>query len=203
MVYSHHIYSFYLNVDLQEICKGNNAALTSTNDIDRPPKKKARQSSVSDSSTPQPPDKVVDYYNYYDTARPFKNPKWSNTKRNKIYKQVMAIEREREKQQLDSIKLDKQKLADIKAGELEASEEEIKELENLPDSLTNFFTIECPPSLLPPAKYCDVTGLRANYTDPRTRLRYNSIQVYDVIKTLQPSSQQQFLSIRKSETVLK
>lgn len=115
----------------------------------------------------------------------------------------MALERERERQHLDSLKADRQRLADVRNGEAEASEEEIRELEALPENLTNWFTIECPPSLLPPAKYCDITGLNADYTDPRTRLRYNSMQVYDVIKSLQPSSVQQFLAIRKSETVLK
>ncbi|TIB08526.1 hypothetical protein E3P88_03477 [Wallemia ichthyophaga] len=170
-----------------------------------PPRKKPRQSSASasTSSTPQPPDKVVDYYNFYESPRPFKNPNWSNTKRNKIFKQVMAIERERERQQLEGLKEGRQRLEDVKNGLVQATEDEIQQLSSLPENLTNWFTIECPPSLLPPGKYCDVTGLLGEYTDPRTRLRYNSMQVYDVIKTLQPSSVQQFLAIRRSETVLK
>ena len=171
----------------------------------RPPRKKPRQSSASTSSTPQPPDKVVDYYNFYDAPRPFKNPAWHNNKRNKIFKQVMAIERERERSALEAFKSSKQRLTEARNGETEVSAEELQQLEQLPESLnlTNWFTIECPPSLLPPAKLCDITGLAANYTDPRTRLRYNSLQVYDVIKTLQPSSVQQLLAIRRSETVLR
>lgn len=41
-----------------------------------------------------------------------------------------------------------------------------------------------PPSLLPPKKYCDITGLEAPYTDPKTTLRYHSKEIYGIINTL-------------------
>ena len=118
----------------------------------------------------------------------------------------MSLERERERQQLEALKSKRQRLNEIENRHEELNDESKNELNNLrqnTNDLVNFFTIECPPSLLPTSKYCDITGLKGNYCDPKTRLRYNSIQVYDIIKQLQPSAQQQFLSIRKSETVLK
>lgn len=36
---------------------------------------------------------------------------------------------------------------------------------------------EAPPSLRPPKKYCDVTGLEAPYTDPKSRLRYHNADI--------------------------
>ena len=50
-------------------------------------------------------------------------------------------------------------------------------------------SVEAPPSLLPAKRYCDITGLQvrgtltqAPYTDPKTRLRYHSAEIYDIVK---------------------
>lgn len=45
-------------------------------------------------------------------------------------------------------------------------------------------TPAAPPSLLPAKKYCDITGLHANYTDPRTKLRYKGLDVWHVVRSL-------------------
>lgn len=45
-------------------------------------------------------------------------------------------------------------------------------------------TLHPPPSLLPPKKYCDITGLVAPYRDPKTTLQFHSKEVYEVLKTL-------------------
>lgn len=63
--------------------------------------------------------------------------------------------------------------------------------------------IEAPPSLLPKRKYCDVTGLEAHYTDPKTGLRYHSAQVYAFIKKLSTAQIQECLSFRNAHVVLK
>jgi INO80 complex subunit C len=48
-------------------------------------------------------------------------------------------------------------------------------------SLTTRSTIdheyEAPPSLRPSKKYCDITGLEAPYTDPKSRLRYHNADI--------------------------
>lgn len=45
-------------------------------------------------------------------------------------------------------------------------------------------TPTAPPSLLPAKKYCDVTGLHAAYTDPRTKLRYKGLEVWNIVRNL-------------------
>jgi len=45
-------------------------------------------------------------------------------------------------------------------------------------------TPTAPPSLLPSKKYCDITGLPASYTDPRTKLRYKGLEVWHVVRGL-------------------
>jgi len=45
-------------------------------------------------------------------------------------------------------------------------------------------TPTAPPSLLPNKKYCDITGLHASYTDPRTKLRYKGLDVWHVVRGL-------------------
>ena len=50
--------------------------------------------------------------------------------------------------------------------------------ERLPIDVPTYTGIEAPPSLLPAKKYCDLTGLDAKYTDPKTRLRYFSGHEY-------------------------
>jgi INO80 complex subunit C len=41
--------------------------------------------------------------------------------------------------------------------------------DRLPIDVPTYTAIEAPPSLLPAKKYCDLTGLEAKYTDPKTR----------------------------------
>ena len=45
------------------------------------------------------------------------------------------------------------------------------------------FSVEAPPSILPAKKYCDVTGLEAPYTDPKSMLRYHNAEIYELIRT--------------------
>ncbi|PKC74248.1 hypothetical protein RhiirA1_335316 [Rhizophagus irregularis] len=63
--------------------------------------------------------------------------------------------------------------------------------------------IEAPPSIRPQKKYCDITGLEAKYTDPKTRLRYHSAEVYKEIKQLAPGVIQDYLGLRHAAVVLR
>ncbi|KAG2227138.1 hypothetical protein INT45_003868, partial [Circinella minor] len=63
--------------------------------------------------------------------------------------------------------------------------------------------IECPPSVLPQKKYCDVTGLEAKYTDPKTGLRYHNSEIYQFIRTLSVPNVQAYLASRNAAVVLK
>jgi INO80 complex subunit C len=51
--------------------------------------------------------------------------------------------------------------------------------------------IDAPPSLLPQKKFCDITGLEAKYTDPKSKLRFHNTEVYAVIQTLPASVDQE------------
>ena len=63
--------------------------------------------------------------------------------------------------------------------------------------------IEAPPSLQPQGKYCDITGLPAKYTDPRTGLRYHDAEIYAIVKTMSVDAAQAYLQLRNSQIVLK
>lgn len=66
-----------------------------------------------------------------------------------------------------------------------------------------FANIEATPSLLPPKKYCDLTGLASVYCDPKTKLRYHDREVYEVVKTMSVDAAQAYLALRNSQIVLR
>ncbi|KAF9974424.1 hypothetical protein BGZ73_002192 [Actinomortierella ambigua] len=66
-----------------------------------------------------------------------------------------------------------------------------------------FWNIEALPSMTPQKKYCDITGLEARYTDPKTRLRYHSAEVYQLIKNQPIGVVQMYLGLRNAAVVLK
>ncbi|KAJ2333086.1 chromatin-remodeling complex subunit ies6 [Coemansia sp. RSA 2671] len=72
-----------------------------------------------------------------------------------------------------------------------------------PVDFPTYWSIDAPPSLLPQKKYCDITGLPAKYTDPKTNVRYHSAEVYQIVKTLPPGSEQLYLALRNANIVLR
>ena len=66
-----------------------------------------------------------------------------------------------------------------------------------------YTSIQAPPSLKPKTKYCDITGLPAKYTDPKTGLFYFNAEVYQVVKSLNTTQVQEYLAARGANTVLK
>ncbi|CZS98159.1 probable IES6 INO80 chromatin remodeling complex subunit 6 [Rhynchosporium agropyri] len=66
-----------------------------------------------------------------------------------------------------------------------------------------YTNIESAPSLAHSKHYCDITGLGAPYTDPKTRLRYHDKEVFGVIRTLGQGVAEQYLEARGAHTVLK
>ncbi|KAF1812921.1 hypothetical protein P152DRAFT_330910 [Eremomyces bilateralis CBS 781.70] len=63
--------------------------------------------------------------------------------------------------------------------------------------------LEATPSLLPKKKYCDITGLPASYTDPKSGLRYHNKEVFQYVRTLSQTQVEQYLEFRGAHTVLK
>ncbi|KAI9372326.1 YL1 nuclear protein C-terminal domain-containing protein [Aspergillus egyptiacus] len=68
-----------------------------------------------------------------------------------------------------------------------------------------YTNIESAPSLHPSQQrpYCDITGLPAPYTDPKTRLRYHDKEVFGVIRTLAQGVPESYLELRAAHVVLK
>ncbi|KIH88546.1 INO80 complex subunit C [Sporothrix brasiliensis 5110] len=66
-----------------------------------------------------------------------------------------------------------------------------------------YTNIESAPSLAPQRRYCDITGLSAPYTDPKTRLRYHNMEVFAAIRNFQQGVAEQYLETRGAHTVLK
>jgi INO80 complex subunit C len=68
-----------------------------------------------------------------------------------------------------------------------------------------YMNIESAPSFHPSSqkKYCDVTGLPAPYTDPKTRLRYHNKEIFGVIRTMPQNVSEGYLEARGAHTVLK
>lgn len=65
-----------------------------------------------------------------------------------------------------------------------------------------FVSMNAPPSCRPLTRYCDITGLMGHYEDPKSRLRYHSASVYQLVRALHPNAVQSFLSIRNAHVEL-
>ncbi|TAQ85226.1 hypothetical protein B7494_g6449 [Chlorociboria aeruginascens] len=66
-----------------------------------------------------------------------------------------------------------------------------------------YTNIESAPSLAHPKHYCDITGLAAPYTDPKTRLRYHNKEVFGVVRSLGQGVAERYLEARGAHTILK
>lgn len=68
-----------------------------------------------------------------------------------------------------------------------------------------YTNIESAPSLHPAHRkhYCDITGLPAPYTDPKTRLRYHNREVFGVVRSLGQGVGDNYLAARGAHVVLK
>ncbi|PGH11958.1 hypothetical protein AJ80_06924 [Polytolypa hystricis UAMH7299] len=68
-----------------------------------------------------------------------------------------------------------------------------------------YTNIECAPSLHPgqQKRYCDITGLPAPYTDPKSRLRYHDKEVFAVVRGLGQGVAESYLETRGAHVVLK
>ncbi len=84
-----------------------------------------------------------------------------------------------------------------------AAEASARQTNPIDPNLPTFSNIEATPSLMPQKHYCDVTGLIARYTDPKSKMRYHNKEVYEFIRTLPPGIDQAYLQLRKSQIVLK
>ena len=71
--------------------------------------------------------------------------------------------------------------------------------------MATYSNIESAPSLHPARQrpYCDITGLPAAYTDPKSRLRYHNKEVFQVVRSLSQGVAEKYLEARGAHVVLK
>lgn len=71
--------------------------------------------------------------------------------------------------------------------------------------IATYTNIESAPSLHPAHQkhYCDITGLPAPYTDPKTRLRYHNKEVFGVVRSLTQGQAEKYLEARGAHVILK
>ena len=81
---------------------------------------------------------------------------------------------------------------------------------NLQNSMSSgpvatYTNIESAPSLHPAhqRRYCDITGLPAPYTDPKSRLRYHNKEIFDVVRHLPQGQGERYLEARGAHVILK
>lgn len=73
----------------------------------------------------------------------------------------------------------------------------------LPAEFATYESVGAAPSVFPPKKYCDITGLQANYTCPRTGVRYCTKEIYQMIRAMPEGCEQKYLAVRKAAVVLR
>ncbi|GEQ72597.1 hypothetical protein JCM33374_g6284 [Metschnikowia sp. JCM 33374] len=67
-----------------------------------------------------------------------------------------------------------------------------------------FMSISAPPSLKPKKHYCDITGLEGKYRSPASALRFHNVEIFqEVIRHMTPGFDQEYLSLRGANVVLK
>lgn len=76
--------------------------------------------------------------------------------------------------------------------------------ENIKFDTPTYTSISAPPSLRPQKHYCDITGLQGRYKSPSNSLRFHNVEIYqEIIKNLQPGVDQDYLSLRGANVILK
>lgn len=75
--------------------------------------------------------------------------------------------------------------------------------DHLPANCPTYVNIEAAPSTFPAKKYCDITGLPALYTDPKTKLRFCSKEAFAIARSLPEHKIEEFLALRNAQSRIK
>lgn len=90
------------------------------------------------------------------------------------------------------------------AKQLVSDETKYLQTKKLAFDTPTYFSVQAPPSLLPQKHYCDITGLEGKYKSPANSLRFHNVEIYqEVIKNMAPGMDQEYLSLRGANVVLK
>ncbi|KAI9589396.1 INO80 complex subunit C [Glossina fuscipes] len=80
----------------------------------------------------------------------------------------------------------------------------IAQEKSLPSSedIVTYTSLNAPPSLKPPKKYSDISGLIAPYMDPQTKLYYHNAEEFRIIRSLPSDIIQGYLALRGATNVV-
>ncbi|XP_011187762.1 INO80 complex subunit C [Zeugodacus cucurbitae] len=78
----------------------------------------------------------------------------------------------------------------------------VEKTQQLPEGTMSYSSFNAPPSLRPPKKYSDISGLIAPYTDPHSKLRYANSDEYAVVKTLPSDIVAGYLALRGASSIV-
>lgn len=114
---------------------------------------------------------------------------------------LQAVARREERERAAKTEPESEPTPEVEQEDTHKEEEE--EEEESKREVPTYSSVEAPPSLRPAKKYCDVTGLVAPYTDPKSTLRYHSVEVYEIIKQFGPGVDNAYLSLRGDASQIK
>lgn len=176
--------------------------------------------------------KLLDQLDIAQTPRPFRNPSWRpSQRRNKNVKQLLSESSRKEASSMatqtnSGVTTPFPAAASSTDGTQTPAEGDHPRAANIAQAAQDLSTlvreknaramfatgpavtytnIESAPSLNPAQQrpYCDITGLPAAYTDPKTRLRYHDKEVFGVIRSLPQGVPDSYLEARGAHVVLK
>ncbi|KAI5301631.1 hypothetical protein KEM56_001518 [Ascosphaera pollenicola] len=142
--------------------------------------------------------------------RPFRNPHWKpNSRRNKNLKQILSEGKGNRKDsaavRARKAQIQAQQQAQLaRLQEASGTSTPTQQQQSQQQQVT-YTNIESAPSLraMGHKSYCDITGLPARYTDPKTRLRYHDREIFAVVRSLPQASADAYLEARRAGVVLK
>jgi INO80 complex subunit C len=171
---------------------------------------------------------LLDKLDIYPIPKPFRNPHWKPAqRRNKNVKQIIADATRKEASVMatqnnsgistpvpgamtpanpaDRQPNIAQAAKNLSTLVLEKNSKMAIGVTQVNGPAATYTNIESAPSFHPSSqrRYCDITGLPAPYTDPKTRLRYHNKEVFGSIRTMPSNVTEGFLEARGAHTVLK
>lgn len=163
---------------------------------------------------PQPPQvdtnhlALMSQLDIFGTDRPWKNPNWKpSNRRNKSVKHILSEISRKEQASLQAAKAAAEELEDDGDGDIKMTDDSTKSVVPVmpPAPTVTYSNIEAAPSMHPSSRrpYCDVTGLPAPYTDPKSGLRYHNKEVYAFISLFGQEQADRYLATRNANFTLK
>ncbi|TGZ82144.1 hypothetical protein EX30DRAFT_340037, partial [Ascodesmis nigricans] len=144
---------------------------------------------------PAPTNPLLEELDFFSHPRPFKNPNYkAQLRRNKNLKQILS-ETTRTSGTSTPLPTDPARLANVTSAPAAPAD-------SANGMQATYQNIESAPSTKRGNKWCDVTGLPAKYTDPKTKLRYVNGEVYKAVRQLPAGGAEGYLAVRGANVIL-